>query len=59
MNLIIEGNTKAMTTLADRLLGKISNCPLGQDPVLSSWLHVWMQHSIEEHQRKNPPEPQD
>jgi len=28
-------------------------CPLGNDPVVGSWLKVWMENSIEEHRKRH------
>lgn len=49
---IIQGNTTAMTTLADRLLGKISNCPFAGDPIMGKWMKAWAEHSAEELERQ-------
>ena len=49
---IIEGNTTAMITLADKLSGKISNCPMASDPVMAAWMRTWMEHSSDEMQKR-------
>lgn len=49
---IIQGNTTAMTTLADRLVGKINNCPFAADPVMNKWVRAWAEHSLENMERQ-------
>jgi len=55
---IISGNTTAMTTLSDRLVGKISNCPLGSDPIIGAWMRTWVEQGIE-HQKRSKLESED
>ena len=49
---IIHGNTTAMTTLADKLAGKVNNCPVMSDPLIGNWMRVWAEHSMENLEKK-------